>query len=65
MKNQMGLPEEMSCGGQFRQCFYEDRRVYNIIKVENQARILTHELAAAGIDEHHHIQSKEVVRKQE
>jgi hypothetical protein len=26
-----GLPEEMSCGGHFRQCFYEDRRVYNII----------------------------------
>lgn len=34
-ESQKGLPEKLSCGGQFRQCFYEDRRVYNIIQ-DNQ-----------------------------
>jgi hypothetical protein len=32
----MGLPEKLSCGGQFRQHLYEDRRVYNIILEENK-----------------------------
>jgi len=27
VKYQIGLPEEMSCGGRFRQRYYEDRRV--------------------------------------